>query len=135
MDGDHLVLNGRRYSTNDISTLPSDLSGYTVTSKTSIDSVGFFGELNPFSNFHECNFEVNGRTYHSSEQFIQNAKANYFGDRETASRIMSRSNAFECKKESRNIAYGSRIHYHGTALQKKSVNPALRQNLTRTVHL
>ena len=34
MDGEHLVLNGRRYSTNDISTLPSDLSGYTVTSKT-----------------------------------------------------------------------------------------------------
>ena len=120
MDGDHLVLNGRRYSTNDISTLPADLSGYTVTSKTSIDSVGFFGELNPFSNFHECNFEVNGRTYHSSEQFIQNAKANYFGDRETASRIMTCSNAFECKKESRNIAYGSMdpLSWHSVAKEK-----------------
>ena len=126
MEGDQLVLNGRRYTTRDITSLPTELNGYSVTSKTTVDSVGFFGELNPFSNFHECQFEINGKTYHSSEQYIQQAKANFFGDRETAARIMSCNNALACKMESRNISYGSRDPLSWKIVAKERCKPGVK---------
>ena len=51
MEGDQLVLNGRRYTTRDITSLPTELNGYSVTSKTTANSVGFYGELNPLLQF------------------------------------------------------------------------------------
>ena len=126
MEGDQLVLNGRRYTAKDITSLPTELNGYSVTSKTTTDSVGFFGELNPFSNFHDCQFEINGRTYHSSEQYIQHAKANFFGDRETAARIMSCNNALACKMESRNISYGSRDPLSWNTVAKEKSKPGVK---------
>ena len=63
----------------------------------------FFGELNPFSNFHPCSFEVVGIKYHSSEQFIQHMKARFFEDKKSAEAILHAATPRECKQLSKGI--------------------------------
>ena len=72
-------------------------------SKENENTVGFFGELNPFSNFHRCAFRVNDKWFHSSEQYIQMKKALYFGDQAVARKIEAADDALECKRISREI--------------------------------
>ena len=80
LEGDHLVIKGHHYGRENLGELPHDISGYKVTSKEDARTVGFFGELNPLSNFHPCVFKVEDNWYHSSEQYIQLKKAEYFND-------------------------------------------------------
>ena len=74
MDGATLIIKGRNYTSANLHTLPLEINGYSATSKTDPDTIGFFRELNPPSNFHRTPFTIHGRSYHSSEQFIQQQK-------------------------------------------------------------
>ena len=69
-----------------------------MSSKISDTHIGFFGELNPFSNFHEASFEILGMKFHSAEQFIQYQKAKLFMDTNTCDKIMQSKSALECKQ-------------------------------------
>ena len=71
MEADNLIIKGVTYTVNNLANLPEEINGYNSTSKQDNNSIGFFRELNPMSNFHRCNFEVDSITYHSAEQFIQ----------------------------------------------------------------
>ena len=62
------------------------------------DRIGFFGELNPFSNFHPSAFVVDGLEYHSSEQFVQATKAEYFGDNIAKERILRCRDTMDSKE-------------------------------------
>ena len=101
ISSDKLIINSRKYSTNELDRLPQDLSGFEITTKQSREGMCFFGELNPLSNFHSAQFTVNGETYASSEQFIQKTKAEYFGENRVAEEIMQTSSALECKRLAR----------------------------------
>ena len=79
------------------------MTGYNVSSKEDDNHIGFFGELNPFSNFHEAPFTVDGITYHSSEQFIQYKKAKFFTDDSSSKKILKASTSLECKQLSKEI--------------------------------
>ena len=68
------------------------------------NTVAFFGKLNLFSNFHPTPFECDNKHYHSSEQYIQEAKALHFGDNETAHAIMQAKTVLECKNLAREVA-------------------------------
>ena len=103
LEGDHLVVKGRHYNRDNLSDLPAEISGATVTSKENSDTIGFFGELNPLSNFHKCTFKVDDTWYHSSEQYIQQKKAEYFSDRQSAIKILTADTAMECKQLAREI--------------------------------
>ena len=105
MDGSTLVIKGRNYNLKNLHQLPLDINGYSATSKTDPDNkvIGFFGELNPLSNFHPASFSIHGRTYHSSEQFIQHQKSVFFGDKEAEHNILDSNSALECKKVARDI--------------------------------
>ncbi|MCG8623874.1 MAG: NADAR family protein, partial [Proteobacteria bacterium] len=103
LEGDNLIIKGKSYSVYDVHKLPSDINGFKATSKTSNQALCFFGELNPLSNFHNCNFVVNGKSYHSTEQYIQHTKAMYFDDKETADSIMQCKTALESKRLSSHI--------------------------------
>ena len=46
---------------------------------------------------------MNGQYYHSSEQFIQAQKADYFSDIDTLNLIMKATTPMECKELARNI--------------------------------
>ena len=71
LEGDRLIIKGKHYTRENLSELPDDLSCYKVTSKEDSNMVGFFGELNPLSNFHQSYFAIDNQWYHCTEQFIQ----------------------------------------------------------------
>ena len=104
LDGTKLVIKGKSYDKTNLNKLPNDVNPSTISSKESTDVFGFFGELNPLSNFHPCKFVYNNIEYHSSEQLIQYQKARQFGDIDSATAILSASKALECKCLSKNIA-------------------------------
>ena len=77
MEFDKLVIDGKRYGTEDLDKLPQSISPFNVSTKSNDNVVGFFGELCPFSNFYPANFTYKGQSYHSSKQFIQHTKAQF----------------------------------------------------------
>ena len=103
LDGDKLVINGKRYKRNNLHQLPDKLKPMKVATKESSDTIGFFGELCPFSNFYSAEFIFKGHIYHSLEQYIQHQKAIYCGDTAAAYDIMSCKTALQCKRASKNI--------------------------------
>ena len=106
LDDDKLVLKGRPYTVGMLNQLPDELNAFKVTSTEDAHTVGFFGEINPLSNFHESPFTHEGTQYISSEQFIQANKAKYFGDLDTYSMILGCSTSLERKilsKQIRNV--------------------------------
>ena len=103
LEGDRLVIHGKKFTLDNLHNLPKELDVFKITSKSNNNTIGFFGELNPLSNFHPCKFEINGIQFHSSEQFIQNTKSMFFNDMETLAKILASKTALECKNLSCNI--------------------------------
>ena len=103
MEEDRLVIKGRTYTLNNLHQLPEDLNCFKVTSKQNDRCVGFFGRLNPLSNFHHAAFRVDGIDYISAEQFIQAKKAELFNDKIAYDRIMGCATSLDCKKNARQI--------------------------------
>ena len=103
LEGGTLILRGISYTVEDINKLPPELSGIKISSKTDINSYGFFGKLHPFSNFYPAEFKFQGHTYHSTEQMIQHLKSSYFEDEDITEQILRSNSALECKKLSREI--------------------------------
>ena len=97
IEDDKLWINGKSYTVETLDQLPHDLNAFNVTSVSNASCLGFFGELNPLSNFHPATFTCEGRTFHSSEQYIQWKKAEFFNDPSTANNILTSSTALECK--------------------------------------
>ena len=98
MNYDKVVIQRKDYSLNNLHELPDDLNTFKVSSKSNEDTVGFFGEINPLSNFHPAKFIVDGQEYISSEQYIQSAKAHYFKDFDSYQKIMGCKTSFDCKQ-------------------------------------
>ena len=103
LDEDCLVVLGKKYMTKTLCMLPDDINGFAASTKSDDNTIAFFGELNPFSNFHFSLFHLDRKDYHCSEQFIQEAKALHFKDDKTAESIMKAETALECKNLSRQI--------------------------------
>ena len=78
LENDKLVINGKKYGVNDLNLLPQKLHPFKVTTKSNEETLGFFGELCPFSNFYPAQFMHEGIKYNSSEQLIQYKKINVF---------------------------------------------------------
>ena len=97
------MLKGRVYNVNTLNQLPEELNVFTVTSKENENTVRFFGEINPLSNFYPSTFLHEGVHYISSEQLIQANKAKFFGDLETYNQILCCSTSLECKNLSKLI--------------------------------
>ena len=98
MELDKLVIDGYRYGIGDLDKLPQSISPISVSTKSNEDTVGFFGELCPFSNFYPVKCNHQGQNYRSSEQFIQYTKAKFCNDHETAEHIINVRSALACKK-------------------------------------
>ena len=60
--------------------LPKSLKPVNVTSKSNDTVFGYFGEINPLSNFYPSEFTMGDKTFHCSEQYIQWKKAELFKD-------------------------------------------------------
>ena len=103
MEADELVIQGKHYTIDKLNKLPSELNVFNLTSRSNEDTLGYFGELNPLSNFHLALFTVNGVHYICSEQFIHHTKAILFKDYITAKKILNATTALECKSLSKEI--------------------------------
>ena len=100
---DKVVIKGKDYDMSNIHDLPEDLNAFKVTSKEDSCVVGYFGELNPLSNFFPAKFTLDGLNYISSEQFIQATKAEFFGDTDVYNQIMGCKHSVDCKDMSKKI--------------------------------
>ena len=103
LEDDKLVLKGRTYNVNTLNQLPEELNVFKVTSKENENTIGFFGEINPLSNFYPSSFVHEGVHYISSEQLIQANKAKPFGDTDTYNEILCCTTLLECKNLSKQI--------------------------------
>ena len=117
MEDDKLVIRGRTYTSENLHQLPEDINCFKVTSKEDEHCLGFFGGLNPLSNFHTAPFTLDGIEYISSEQFIQAKKVEFFSDRTAYDRIMGSTTSLDCKKNSRLIRGSDRNKREGVAKQ------------------
>ena len=97
LEGDSLITNGVRYTVNDIAKLPKELAAFQAAQKRDDQYLAFHGEWSPFSNFHNSLFIIDGKLYHSSEQWIQEQKAVFFNDAATATQILKSNTPLECK--------------------------------------
>ena len=103
LEDDKIVLKGQWYDVNTLNQLPEERNVFKVTTRKNAETIGYFGEINPLSNFYPATFTHDGVQYISSEQFIQANKAKYFGDHEAYNQIMGCSTSLECKRASRQI--------------------------------
>ena len=123
ISGDKLIVNGRKYSTDELDQLSGDLSGYEISTKCGCSYMCFFRELNPLSNFHKVKFTFSGETYHSSEQFIQKTKAEHFSENRVAEDIMRASTPLECKRLAREITRYD--HQEWSSITKSKCEPGI----------
>ena len=132
MDGEFLKIQGKRYGINNLRNLPSEFSGYKCTSRENQDTIGFYGELNPMSNFYNCEFMVNNLRFHSSEQLIQFNKAKHFGDHVTMSQILYTDTPLECKQLARDIANYDEYNWRQVAknMCQEGITEKFKQNPT-----
>ena len=97
LDSDSLLINGTRYTIDDLDRLPPDIAAHKAAEKMNETHIVFSRELSPYSNFHPFSFVIDDQTYHSSEQYIQYQKALTFGDSYVANKILKTDIAIECK--------------------------------------
>ena len=115
MDKDELVIKGKHYSVDTIDTLPRSLKPAKVSSRTNDTIYGYFGELNPLSNFHHAPFTVENTYYHCTEQLIQRKKAELFKDHAAVTKIMNAKTGFACKEAGRQV-----LHFKQEKWSKKA---------------
>ena len=108
------------------------MSGFNISSKIGDSAFGFFGNLNPLSNFHPSNFLHGGHAFHCSEQFIQYTKAMYFKEDDIANRILLAKTGLECKQLAREITSYSNKRWRSVAkeLCAAGIDAKFRQNPT-----
>ena len=145
MEGEYLKIHGVRYTSKDIHRLPEELSAFKCTSKETQDVLGFFGELNPLSNFYNCDFHYQNQVFHSSEQLIQYNKVKHFNDHITMAQILYANSPLESKRLARDIANYSEENWRMVAknmcydglkekfLQNPSVAKALMDTKDKTL--
>ena len=70
MELDALVLDNKLYTVDNVEDLPVDLQPIQLCEKRNEDSVVFFGEHSPLSNFHKVDIHYEGNTFNCVEQNI-----------------------------------------------------------------
>ena len=78
--------------------LPKSLKPVNITSRANTTVFGYFGELNPLSNFCPAEFTIENKTFYCSEQFIQWKKAELFKYRNTMKKIERTKTGHQCKE-------------------------------------
>ena len=96
LDGDKLLINGTRYSVDELDRLPAEIAVNKATEKSNDSHIVFAGELSPYSNFHASSFMIKGQRYHRSEQYSQYQKVLTFGNSYVANKILNTETAIEC---------------------------------------
>ena len=97
LNQDKLIVNGITYTVHDLHCLPPELAPYKASQKTNATTIGFQGELSPWSHFHNSPFEINGHMFNTAEHWIQYTKALFFEDKTMAECILDSETPLEAK--------------------------------------
>ena len=132
LDNDRLIINGVTYTVQNLHQLPSELAPYKAPQKTNDSTVGFQGELSPWSNFHNSPFVMDGIKFNTAEHWIQYTKSKLFGDEPMATSILNCDTARDAKRLGYKIqGYDSKIwHEKGYDLCQPGIKAKYLQNPT-----
>ena len=133
MEADVLNLNGTKFNKDNLHELPAKLNIMEIATKSNADVVGFFGEICPLSNFYPSKFLHNGIEFHSSEQFIQHAKATFFGDLYTQTTVLNAETVLGAKVQ--DGKYPIMIIKGGVDLPRTSASQVLMLSFAKTLGL
>jgi ribA/ribD-fused uncharacterized protein len=101
---DTLTIDGKRYTSNDLGKLPTDLDPAKIATKEVGDNMlVFFGGQSPLSNFHKSNFVVNGIEYDCNERFYVHSKAEFADDPAALAAVMKVETPQEIKRISNGL--------------------------------
>jgi hypothetical protein len=98
INGDTLVLEGKKYPKGTLDTLPEPLSLEKLTMKRNADSIAFHGRACPLSNFFDSKFTIADVLYDTVEQYYQAQKAKHHDEMEIHDKIMLSRDPTEQKK-------------------------------------
>ena len=94
--GDTLLVDGKSYTIDTLSSLPPNLNPALIaTPLIGDDKQAFWGGSSPCSNFHLAKFCVNGVQFPSSEHFYHYSKAVFLGDEDAKQRILSSKTPYD----------------------------------------
>ena len=124
----------------DINTVrENDLNFEQLHQREDDNTLACFGQLSPFSNFHNCDLTVNGTAFSCGEQYFMATRAQRLGDTDTLAKIMTETDPANIKNLSKciikrlDITIGedtqADIEAMTTALRAKLKLPELRQFL------
>ena len=108
---DKLIIQGRKYTIENLDQLPDDLNLDLLFNKTDDNTIGYFGEHSRLSNFHDALFTQNGKMYANSEQTIQVARASMFDDDRSEHLIMQTSNPYKAKAVGNSVKGFNQQHW------------------------
>ena len=95
---DKILINGRLYSTGEMSLIPKELQSSNVCTITKGGVTAFYTSDSPLSNHHPSRFTVNNRQFETVEQYFMYHKATHFQDKNTAEQIMLTSDPKRAKQ-------------------------------------
>ena len=95
---DTLVVSGKKYTINDLNKLPIELNPARVATPHIGDIVCFFGGMSPLSNFHMCDFQVDGITYDCEERHYTRRKALFVNDIQAVEDVMLAETPYDVKR-------------------------------------
>ena len=98
LQGDKLVIDGIKYTVDNLADLPEERSACQTAEKSNEDTLVFHGEYSPFSNFHHSTFQIDGIEYPTAEHYIQYQKSLLFGNSVTANKILRSTTPLKAKK-------------------------------------
>ena len=91
LTGDVLIVEGVRYTVDDLHDLPGELNPRLFSERINNDFHAFGGIHslhNPFSNWYSCKVRHEGHTFKSVEQAYQYCKAKYVDDGDSATKLL-----------------------------------------------
>lgn len=103
VSGNKLVIDGKTYHENELSTLPDNIKLESVKTRPTGNGIGFQSRHSYLSNFYACQVRINGRLFTSSEQAYQYQKAVVCERDDTALSIKSNNDPEEVKKLGDNL--------------------------------
>lgn len=140
---DTLLLDGKTYTVETLSTLPDQLNPSKIaTPNIGDDKQGFWGEQSPCSNFHSSDFEVDDVTFHWNEQYYHYEKAVFLEDEAAKASLLQCTSPQACLKVGKELnkkldlpkwraEHGLDVMYKG-CLEKFRQNPNLKRFLLST---
>ena len=107
LKADILIINGKRYTVDMLDQLKNDLDMKTFNERSNDSRIvfgGMYSNFHPLSNYYACPITFRKQKYRSLEQAYQHCKSTFFGQAESASRIMASRDPAEAKRISYDVS-------------------------------